>query len=925
MNWRKWRLTVFWKIGPAILVLASCRLIGAQSVEASIAGAIWPVRLRCEYLDNPLGIDVVKPRLSWTLEAMTNTRGLKQSAYRVLVASTPEKLAADRGDLWDSGKVESDQQLHITYAGQQLTSRLRCHWKVRVWDQRHEASAWSEPAMWSMGLLKSSDWRGKWIADAHALKPPMAEGVKRTSPWLRKTFTLAGKPKRATVYVASIGYHELYVNGRKVSDAVLSPAVSELDRRVLYVTYEVTDLLEPGENCLALWVGQGWAAWQTYDIKHGATAIVQLEVERDGADSLVIATDATWKTHPSPITFIGSWKYGDFGGENYDATREIAGWNTTGLDDRSWQPATVIPAKPAILSAEMVQPNRKIEELRPVAIEPVEDHKFRIDMGRNYNGWLRLRVTDSGTNPVKITYSERADQAQSFNQADELIPGVDGESVFCSRFNYRTFRWATVEGLTEAPQPEDVTGFMIHTDYPATTDFSCSDDLLNRIHDTIVWTYRCLSLGGYVVDCSHRERCGYGAEGQASMECGMTHFDQAAMFTKWLRDWRDVQDPRSGSLPNTAPTRWGGGGPAWGAIVVTMPWECYLRYGDRRILYNNYAAMQGYLRWLKDRTKGGVLQVYDKSRYGYIGDWVSALGIDPAPRGQPNPHRVRQFFNNCYMIHCLQIAGRVANLLDKPDEAAGFARQAEAMKQAVHKAFFDEATHSYVLNEQTYLALPLLIGLPPEPLQSKVLDNLERNIRVVHKGHITSGVLGTYLQLKYLTRAGRGDLIHTMLSQPGRPGWGHMLAQGATTIWEYWDGIKSRNHTSFLSAGSWFVEGLGGIQPDPQAPGFKHIVIRPVVVGDLTWVKCTHRSIRGKIVSNWRREGGKLYVEVTVPPNTTATIHVPTPDPAAAIESGRPVGEDEVDGIKVLRAADNTAVFQVGSGHYVFEGPFPEF
>ncbi len=881
------------------------------------AGELRPRRLRCEYLVDPLGIDVINPRLSWELQS--SERGQRQTAYQVLVASTPEKLAADEGDLWDSGRVESNETIHVEYQGKPLGSRMRCHWKVRAWDKDQQSSAWSQPAFWTMGLMDPSDWQAKWMGEKQvSTDEKQPHGC--NSPWLRKTFHLDGTPRRATVYVSSIGYHELYVNGRKVGDDVLSPAVSDYNHRVLYVTHDVTNLLHEGENCIALWLGRGWAAWPLYRVPRCPLGIAQLEIEAADAAARVIATDSTWRIHRSPVTTIGPFRYGDYGGERYDATAELAGWNTVGVDDSSWPAATVYNSGLPQLQAQLVQPNRKIETIRPIAVLQVKPGVYRVDMGRNFNGWVEVGLHASRGQKIELDYSERANEPRSFGQHDEYICSGDGD-VFCSRFNYRTFRWLTITGVEEPPVPNDIRGWMIHTDYSRQTDFECSNELLNRIYQTVVWTYRCLSLGGYVVDCSHRERLGYGAEGQATMECGAFNSDAAAMFTKWLADWRDVQNLSNGRLSNTAPNYAGGGGPMWGAIVVTLPWQCYQHYGDRRVLQENYSAMQKWLAWIESQSKNDVITVYDETQYGYIGDWVSALEIDPPKKRGDIPHRARQFFNNCYWVYVLEMAGDIAQTIGKEEDAEGYRRKAEAVRNAVHREFFDPEGRAYGLPEQTYLAVPLLVDLPPKELRGDLFDRLANNILHKWKGHISSGVLGTYLQLKLLTQNQRSDLIFTMANQREYPGWGYMLDQGATTIWEYWDGRKSRNHTSFLSIGSWFIEGLAGIQSDSAAPGFKQIVIRPAIVGDLTFARAKYHSIHGPIESHWRLDGGNLTLNVSIPPNTTAMVFLPTRNATGVQESGQPVAEAK--GVRLFRTVDcRWAVFRVESGRYQFHTPY---
>ncbi len=937
------------KLRPITLFAAAMLTAFTLAAVHAADNGLRPERLRVEALVNPLGIDAQPPALSWI--AAADGRDARQSAYRVLVASTPEKLAANEGDLWDSGKVASDQTLHLPYAGKELASGQFAHWKVMVWDGQDKPSAWSEPAFWSMGLLKPEDWKGKWISDEYALakpdltgpyggpvviKGPDGQEVPRTAPWLRKSFTIPKKPARAIATIASIGYHELFVNGKKASDDVLSPAVSKLDSRVLYVTRDITELLQPGENTIGLWLGQGWAAWSSYNPKHGAAALGQIAIELNGREPMSITTDETWKTHPSPISFQGNWRYTDFGGELFDARLENPNWSAPGLDESDWKPATIIPANPKALSAQNCEPDR-ITDSFPVSAVDNNGSDYLLDMGRCYTGWLRLRLSGTPGQKISLSYFDSDKMAHVGRQVDDVILDETGKADFCNRFNYRSFRWVRIKGLDAPPKPEDATALVIHTDFPVATEFSCSNEMLTRIADTMAWTYRALVQGGCPTDCAHREKCGYGAEGAAPSEFAMSRFDMQATLDKWLRDWRDVQRP-DGSLPNTAPQQFGGGGPPWGMTAAAIvPWEHYPRYGDKRMLEQNYPALKAFLNYLSQQqtdSEGLIVHKGNITNLSLLGDWASAIpDTDGNQTRNPDferrlkegtakfPVRERELFNNCYYILSLELAAEIAGRLDKREDAAAFRQRAEEIRKAVHARFYDQEGGFYVLNEQPCLVMPLIAKVPPdEATRQRVLGNLERNILVARKGHNWSGVLGSFQIFKYLNAQDRGDLTHTVLTRTEYPSWGNMLNQGATTFWEYWDGTASRIHSSYIAV-PWFVDGLAGIKPDPAHPGYKHFSIDPAIVGDVTWVKCDYDSVRGKIFSNWKLADGKLTMEVTVPANTTATVHVPTPDPASVREGGVPVAK--APGIRKVEARDGKAVIEAGSGSYVFTAKAP--
>jgi alpha-L-rhamnosidase len=883
--------------------------------------------LRCEYLRDPLGIDVTQPRLSWTLAA--GPRGHRQGAYRILVASSPDTLRKDRGDLWDSGKVSSDQSVFVPYGGRSLASGERCHWKVRVWDGEGRESQWSAPALWSMGLLRESDWHSRWIGQERPAE--VKEGTPLPFPWLRKTFDLKQKPERATAYVNALGYYELYVNGKKVDDHVLAPTVSDYSRRSLYVTHDVTDYLTPGKNCLALWLGRGWYVRGHPGVIHdGPLVRAQVEMSLPDGSPVRIGTDQTWKARESPLRPLGrGLAFGDYGGEQYDARRELPGWNATDFDDSGWQQAALFdpPRVPAV--AQMVEPNRIMETLKPVKVQETAPGVYLFDMGRNFTGWFELRLPAgmAAGKTVKLEYSDfplPADGGRwrTHNQRDEVIMRGAGEQVFRSRFNYHGFGYVRVTGLERAPSVEDGKGYLIHTSYEPAGEFACSNELLNRIYRMTTWTYRSLTLGGYVVDCPTRERLGYGGDAGTSHETGMFNFGVGGLYNRWLGDWRAAQHPETGDLPYTAPhyQDQGGGGPMWSGFVVTVPWEVYVHYGDRRALETNYPTVQKWLAFLQTKTVDNVLERYNSygmrmPQWNFLGDWVPPRpsGGAPPPFGHPESAR---FINNCHYLYQLQLAAKIARILGKSDDAATYESRASTLSRALHERFYKPGERSYATGEQPYLAFPLLVGIVPPELRQPVMQNLEETIRVKDRGHINAGMHGTYFLLEHLMAQDRNDLIYQMVNQRDFPGWGYMLEQGATTSWEDWQGNGSRIHDTLISIGSWFIQGIGGIRADESAPGFRHFVIKPAPVGDLTFARTRYRSPYGPIISDWRIENGVFHLDVTVPPGATATVYVPASDAGAVTEGGRPAGR--AAGVRSEGVREGKAVYRVTSGRYAF-------
>ncbi len=929
------------------LILLAGPVHSADTAGSSPAAASVDVAdLRCEYLKDPLGIDVKEPRLSWRLTAKDSAaRGLRQTAYRLLVSSSLQRLSKDQGDRWDSDEVASSESAHVVYAGKPLLSRGQCFWKVRVRDQAGVWSAWSEPASWSMGLLDPADWKAKWIGtDAVFVRgkgwPPPDNTL--PDPWFRKQFTLDAAPVRAMLYVASIGYHEVYVNGRKVGDTVLAPCTTNHKKRARYCTYNIAKYLQPGKNAIGLWLGTSWSIFPPYksdDRPASPLVLAQAEVELPGTDRLCITTDATWRTHASPNTLLGVWDFMHYGGERYDANREVPNWCDADLDDAdcghhgTWSAAKVFAPR-LTLSAEMVEPNRKQKAIRPVAIEARPGGEFRVDMGVNFTGFVEIDVQGKPGRQINFQFSELADQRMTHRLHSAYVLGPSGKGTFRNRFNYSVGRWITIKGLEAKPAPSDIRGWLVRTDYRRAADFECSNKLLNDLYGTTLWTFENLSLGGYVVDCPHRERMGYGGDAHATTETALNSYHLGAFYTKWAQDWRDVQGNAAawginvkagasgsggiadeGNLPYTAPTYWGGGGPAWSGYCTTLPWLMYRQYGDVRILEQSIPTVQRWLAFLESKSSGDMLVRWG-GEWDFLGDWLW-----PGAKGVNGDTPETLFFNNCYWIYNLQTAARIADVIGRHEAAAKYRQRAQAVRRAVHAKFFRPQDNSYVDGMQAYLSIALLVDLPPEDLRPAVWKRLEDEILVRRKGHIHAGITGGYFVIKNLVENGRDDLVLAMAGKDDFPGWGNMLRQGATTFWESWEGDNSLLHSSYLYLGLWFVEGLGGIRPDPEHGGFQSFVIRPGIPqarqAGLKWVRASYESLYGPITSGWTIQGKKLRMSVTVPPNSTAVLLLPAKDAATIRESGRAVSASP--GVKASGLQDGRAVLRLESGTYDFQ------
>jgi alpha-L-rhamnosidase len=733
----------------------------------------------------------------------------------------------------------------------------------------------------------------------------------KAAPHFRKKFSLPAVAERAGITVNAAAFFELYVNGSKVGTDVLTPAQSATQKRTFSVTYDVQPYLKKGENCIGLWVGH----WQG-PFANPVVVRAQLDAVVNGKQ-MTLGTDASWLTRNSGRYTIQSDK---FGGERVDARELVSGWSQAGTSTDGWREAVETSGFPGKVLNQPCPLNRLGEPIPPVSIAKI-DNSYEIDFGTNLTGWFRMKMPQlTAGDRIKMTFADskgsekqKGEGYQSFGQTGEFISAGQSGEVFQHQFNYAAFRYVIVQNLPEAPKKSDASAMLIDSDLAITGGFECSNELLNRIFDLNEWTQRCLNLGGYWVDCPHRERKGYGGDGQTPVEGFLTSFRADGFYRKWLMDWKDVQKA-DGSLPNTAPQGFGGGGPAWGGFVAAVTWRHYLYYGDQRVLEENYETVRSYIEHLEAvSAENGDILTGKTGKFSFIGDWV-APGRGMNSKNMPC-HEARKIFNNCYRIYHMQLYIKIAAVLGKDAEAAKYKQVIERIRPLIHEKFYDEETGAYVYDQQAYYILPLMTGVVPEALRAKVLKDLEKNILVTRDGHLDTGLLGTYFMLEYLREIGRSDLLFTIFNQTTYPGWGYMLEQGATTVWEQWDGFFSHIHSCFPSANNWLYQGLGGIQADPNVPGFKNVIIKPDLVGDVTWVKAHHDSPYGRIESIWKHEGGKLDMEVAVPPNSTATVYVPAETVGQVSVNGRKV--DQATNVNLVGMENERVVLSVGSGRYM--------
>ena len=891
------------------LRIAVALLLAAQ-VVACQAGQVNVTRLRCEYAVNPVGIDTAKPRLSWIVESCD--RGQRQTAYQVLVASSPAALANDRGDLWDSGRVTSDRSILIPYSGKVLASRARCWWKVRAWDTNDVPSRWSTPARWSLGLVRQQDWRAKWIGDP-AYEPS------RPMPIFRRGFTLAKPVSHAEVSACGLGSFELRVNGVKPTDSVLEPGWTNYRRNCPHVTYDVTRLLRKGGNALGALLGNGM-----YNVVGGRYAkftgsfgppklILRLDVTFADGSSQAIVSDGHWRVAHGPVTFSCI-----YGGEDFDATAEPAGWDLPGFDDSSWRAAQVVDGPGGMLVARSMPPIEVDRHYRPSACKQLAPNVRVYDLGQNMSGWPVVKVTGPAGAKVKITLSESWDRRGPLGGWPVWFTYTlkgGGEQTWRPRFTYYGFRYAQVEVLPspdgKLPTVRDLRAEFVHCDADRCGSFECSNETVNRIHKLINMAI----LSNYqsvLTDCPHREKLGWIEQAHLVFGGVTSNYDSAAFYSKIVRDMSEAQTA-DGLIPDIAPeyTVFQGGfrdSPEWGSAYVICPWQVYQTYGDPSLLAQHYEGMKRYVLYLKSKSTDGIVS------HG-LGDWY-----DVGP-GSPGGSQLTSTGLTATAIYYrdITIMRQAAEVLGKSEDARMWSQLADQVREAFTRKFFHPETRSYDTGSQTANAMPLVVGLVDRRDASGVLEALVKDVRG-RENRVTAGDVGFAFLVRALTDAGRDDVLWDMVTQYKGPGYVWQLNRGATTLTEAWDANpgSSLNHLMLGHAEEWFYRGLAGIRQ--ESPGFRRFSIRPALVGDLKWVKAHYDCPYGRIESEWKRENGRFTLKIAVPVGATATIYIPAPSPNSVTESGTPAGRSP--GVRFIGMSRGRAVYGVGSGKYEFAVPW---
>ncbi len=853
--------------------------------------------LRCENLNAPLGIGTTLPQLSWKISSSVN--GARQTAYQIIAAGSKSVLTEKKADVWNSGKVISSQSVLVPYNGVKLDSRSICYWKVKVWDQDGKPSAWSDISFFSVGLINKSDWSGEYIG-----LPDSSEYC--ISPQLWKTFFLENQPDMMFIHVNSLGYNEVWINGKKAGKNVLTPAVSQFNKRSQAVTYDISSLVQKGRNDIVIWLGQGWYSKGLPGVEENGP-IVKAQVETPEADgwTILVSTDSTWKARNSGYSTIGSWRAGQFGGEQADASVILKDLTATSLDQADWLQAVVSEKQTGEVTPQSVEANRIIDTIRAVSVTKMRDSVWLTDMGKTLTGWFKIGFTGLPKGcKIRMDFCDHLDpEGNTVNQGqtDIFISGGNGNETFCNKFNYHGFRYVKISNLFEMPDKEKMEAYLIHTGYKSASTFECSDPEMNKIHDMINYTLRCLSLGGYLVDCPQIERLGYGGDGNASTETAQTMFDLDPLYRNWLQAWADCQR-EDGGMPHTAPNPYpAGGGPYWCGFIITASWRTYKNYGDLNILEKYYPAMQKWLGYVDKYSPDGLLRPWPETDYRtwYLGDWATPEGTD-----QKNEASVT-LVNNCFLVICYEKMQKIAALLGKKEDEKTYKEKALSLKALIHEKFFDKTRSVYGSGSQIDLTYPLLAEIVPDTLKSAVRRNLYNVIMINHDGHIATGLVGIPVFTEWAVREREADLMYSILKKKGYPGYLYMLDNGATTTWEHWNGARSRIHNCYNGIGSWFYQALGGIIPDEENPGYKHVIIDPRMPEGISWVSAGKETPYGNVAVKWSRNYNSVKMNIAIPPGCTGSIHLP----AGTLDY-------KVNGT----AGDkDKSVFETGSGKFIVD------
>lgn len=840
--------------------------------QSGVYSQVTVKNLKCEYLDNPVGLDETHPRFTWQMELYKP--GNHQLAYELAVGTTEADVVSGKGNVWESGIVDSSV-IPVVYGGRELNPFTRYFWSVRVKDEHEQWSSWSQPHFFETGMMSQHRWKGKWITDTYDFNV-------KPAAYFRRAFKTDKTVSSARIYIAAAGLYELSINGKRIGDHRLDPSYTRFDRRNLYVTYDVTGNLQRGENVLGVLLGNGWYNHQSTAVWYFNKApwrarpkfCMDLHITYSDGSKEVIATDERWTTSQSPVIFNSIYT-----AEHYDARKEQPGWDTPDFDAKGWKSIYTTGAPSQNIVAQALHPIRNVREYQAVSLKKIDEQTWLYDFGQNMSGVTRMKINGPQGTTIRLKHVERLDSAGRADmsnidvhyrptddsdpfQTDILILSGKKEDEFMPRFNYKGFQY--VEVTSDNPlnlSKENLTAYFMHSDVPPAGKINSSNNTLNKAWQASNASYLS-NLFGYPTDCPQREKNGWTGDAHIAIETGLYNFDGITVYEKWLADHRDEQQP-NGVLPAIIPSSgWGyqwANGPDWTSTIAIIPWNIYLFYGDTRLLELCYDNIKRYVDYIDEQYPSGITD------WG-LGDWVPVKSTTP-----------KEYTSSAYFYIDAVILAKTAKLFGKTMDFERYSALAEKIKSAINKKFLHYETGIYGSGLQTELSVALHWNLVPEEIRNKVADNLARRVEQDNK-HIDVGLLGTKTILNALSENGYAQLAYEVASQETFPSWGWWIVNGATTFYENWPldagSDISLNHIMFGEINAWYYKALGGIFPDESRPGFKNIMLKPNFVTGLSHFEASHESPYGNIVSSWQRRGKTIEYKVTVPANSTATLYL---------------------------------------------------
>lgn len=889
-------------------------IIALQLINFISFGQLKVRDLGTEHLFNPINIGVPHPGFTWNITS--DARNTMQTAYQI-------RVLLNKSIVWNPGKISSDQSVHISYEGKALQSGKKYSWKVRVWDNHGNRSHWSKPAFFKMGLLNKNDWKAQWI------EPGFKEDPMRPSPIFRKQFSLNNKIVSATAYITAHGLYEAHINGQRVGDAYLTPGWTSYKKRLQYQAYDVTDLLNNGQNVVGVILGSGWyrgtLAWAGNKNIYGKdiALLFQLNITyADGSTATIISNDS-WKSS------TGAIRYSEiYNGETIDARVEKTGWLLPGYNDKGWSGVKVADFGYDNIIATVNEPVRKQETFQPVKILTTPKGEKVIDFGQNLVGWVMLKVKGHAGDTITISHAEVLDKHGNFytdnlraaKAQDHYILKGGGEETFEPHFTWHGFRYIKIEGYPGEIKPENFTAVALYSDMKQTGSFTSSNPLINQLQHNILWGQK----GNFIdipTDCPQRdERLGWTGDAQVFSRTASFNMNVNKFFAKWMKDVAADQLP-NGSVPYVIPNVLGpeaSGSAGWGGAATIIPWNMYLAYGDKRILKKQYGSMKAWVEYMHSKSENNLWN----SGF-HFGDWLFYSPDDD------NDGRAavtdKYLIAQCFYAHSTQLLINAAKVLHKEQDAATYTALLQRVKDAFLKEYMTP-NGRLVSGTQTAYVLALNFDMLPETLRAQAAKRLVQNIES-YDHHITTGFLGTPYLCEVLTRFGYDSVAYKLLLQKTYPSWLYPVTMGATTIWERWDGIKpdstfqtpamnSFNHYAYGAIGDWMYRKMVGLDTYEDGVGYQHIKVKPHIGGGFSFASASLETYYGKLSNSWKVENGRVLMDVEIPANTKATVYVPATSADAVRESNIPLSS--IDGIIVTGTKDGYVELQLGSGKYHF-------